>query len=120
MLPSDWQERRIRVFKRDGFRCVYCGKKGELHCDHIIPPSEGGSHEEWNLRTVCRDHHLEWHPEKAAKYNYFYKRSVLVAICVKRIGRSWEQGTEYYASCCKDCEASKVRGAPRGSAGSSG
>ena len=77
--PSDWQDRRLRVFKRDGFRCVYCGKYGgELHCDHIIPPSEGGSHAEWNLRTVCRKDHLRKHPEKALKYQHFYKKSALI------------------------------------------
>ena len=76
--PSDWQERRLRVFKRDGFRCVYCGKYGgELHCDHIIPPSEVGSHAEWNLRTVCSEDHLARHPEKALKNLYFYKKSGL-------------------------------------------
>jgi len=73
--PSDWQDRRLRVFQRDRFRCVYCGRYGgELHCDHVIPPSLGGTHAEGNLRTVCSDHHLLQHPEKAVKYQYFYKK----------------------------------------------
>lgn len=76
--PSDWQARRLRVFRRDHFRCVYCGKYGgELHCDHIIPVSEGGSHEECNLRTVCAEDHLARHPEKVVKYLYYYKKSGL-------------------------------------------
>ena len=36
---------RFEVFKRDGFRCVYCGEaapKVVLHVDHINPVSKGG------------------------------------------------------------------------------
>jgi len=48
---------RIRVMKRDRFRCTYCGVPGtdaELEVDHIIAVSRGGSHHMSNLTTACR------------------------------------------------------------------
>jgi 5-methylcytosine-specific restriction endonuclease McrA len=50
---------RWRVMKRDGFRCVACGKspathKGvDLEVDHVRPVSRGGGDQEGNLRTLC-------------------------------------------------------------------
>lgn len=47
---------RIRVLKRDRFRCTYCGASGndhELEIDHIIPVARGGSHHISNLTTAC-------------------------------------------------------------------
>lgn len=49
---------RIRVMKRDRFRCVHCGVPGtdaELETDHIIPVAKGGSHHVSNLQTLCRN-----------------------------------------------------------------
>lgn len=47
---------RFEVFKRDGFRCQYCGAhppKAVLHVDHIIPVAENGTNDETNLVTSC-------------------------------------------------------------------
>jgi hypothetical protein len=47
---------RFEVFKRDGFRCVYCGSTpndGPLHVDHVDPVAEGGSDDLTNLVTAC-------------------------------------------------------------------
>jgi hypothetical protein len=50
-----WSELRKEVFKRDQYKCVYCGKVGGvLECDHIIPFSKGGSNDLNNLTTSCR------------------------------------------------------------------
>lgn len=51
-------ESRLRheCFKRDGYKCVECGATKEekmLHCDHIIPVSQGGTDELCNLQTLC-------------------------------------------------------------------
>jgi hypothetical protein len=51
-------ESRLRheCFKRDGYRCLECGKTNEettLHCDHILPVSQGGTDELSNLQTLC-------------------------------------------------------------------
>ena len=43
--------------KRDGFRCVLCGRTANdgvvLHVDHIYPVARGGKTEMSNLRTLC-------------------------------------------------------------------
>ena len=52
---------RHECFKRDGYKCVECGatnKEKVLHCDHIIPVSQGGSDELDNLQTLCDDCNL--------------------------------------------------------------
>jgi len=44
---------RINVFKRDGFKCVYCGVKKDLTIDHVIPKSRGGQNTWENMVTCC-------------------------------------------------------------------
>ena len=47
---------RFEVFKRDSFRCQYCGADAPqvvLHVDHIEPVSGGGTNEITNLITAC-------------------------------------------------------------------
>ena len=47
---------RERVFKRDGFRCVYCALPfpGEaLTLDHVQPRMRGGDNSAGNLVTAC-------------------------------------------------------------------
>lgn len=69
-------ETRLRVFARDGWKCVACGlasceeevlylveyarrnggkqpKRDRLTVDHIVPRAKGGASYEWNLRTLC-------------------------------------------------------------------
>lgn len=48
---------RFEVFKRDGFRCRYCGvtaAASALHVDHVTPRSRGGGDVASNLVTACR------------------------------------------------------------------
>ena len=50
-------KKRFRILKRDGFKCVYCGKKpgrSYLVIDHVIPRSKGGSSEDDNLVSCCQ------------------------------------------------------------------
>jgi hypothetical protein len=47
---------RFEIFKRDGFKCQYCGSTPPaviLHVDHIVPVKEGGGNEDTNLITSC-------------------------------------------------------------------
>lgn len=47
---------RFEVFKRDGFKCMYCGAHPPsvlLHVDHIHPVAEGGKNSIDNLVTSC-------------------------------------------------------------------
>ena len=47
---------RWKVYSRDNFTCVYCGRKPPevaLEIDHIIPVSYGGGNNMDNLATSC-------------------------------------------------------------------
>ena len=44
---------RARIYKRDGFQCVYCGLNKNLTIDHVLPKSRGGSNRWTNLVTCC-------------------------------------------------------------------
>lgn len=57
---------RLKVFIRDGFKCVYCGatpSEGELQADHVISVKNGGTNDIGNLVAACR----ECNAAKAAK-----------------------------------------------------
>lgn len=52
--------KRFKVFSRDDFRCVYCGRSPKEHhitleVDHIHPRSKKGSDNLENLATACYD-----------------------------------------------------------------
>lgn len=58
---------KTAVFKRDKGICTLCGSKNDLHFDHILPYSKGGtSLDEKNIQILCRRHNLE----KSAKIDY--------------------------------------------------
>lgn len=49
---------RFEVFKRDSFKCQYCGRSAPevvLEIEHIEPHSKGGSDDILNLLTSCRE-----------------------------------------------------------------
>jgi hypothetical protein len=49
---------RFEVFKRDSFKCQYCGRSAPdviLNVDHIIPVVAGGTNDIMNLITSCFD-----------------------------------------------------------------
>jgi hypothetical protein len=51
---------KLAVWKRDGGKCVICGAEDELHFDHIIPFSKGGtSLTADNIQLLCARHNLE-------------------------------------------------------------
>ena len=57
MIPSSV---KVEVWKRDRARCVKCGKTDNLHFDHIIPYSKGGSSlVAENIQILCARHNLE-------------------------------------------------------------
>lgn len=49
---------RFEIFKRDGFRCLYCGanpNQRPLQVDHVEPVALGGTDDPFNLVTACVD-----------------------------------------------------------------
>lgn len=59
LIPSSV---KLEVWKRDGGKCVLCGNRENLHFDHIIPYSRGGSSLlAKNIQLLCAKHNLEKH-----------------------------------------------------------
>jgi hypothetical protein len=57
MIPSFV---KAEVWKRDGGKCRKCGSTNNLHFDHIIPFSKGGSSlVAENIQLLCARHNLE-------------------------------------------------------------
>jgi hypothetical protein len=50
---------KLEVWKRDKGQCVICGAKQNLHFDHVIPYSQGGSSRDpKNVQILCAKHNL--------------------------------------------------------------
>jgi hypothetical protein len=50
---------KLEVWARDGGKCVNCGATDELHFDHILPFSKGGtSLKAENVQLLCARHNL--------------------------------------------------------------
>ena len=53
---------RTKILDRDNYTCQMCGRTPAdgvvLHVDHIFPVSKGGTNDEDNLQTLCRDCNL--------------------------------------------------------------
>lgn len=52
---------RFEILRRDGFRCSYCGAKPqqrELHVDHVVAKTLGGTDTPENLASSCQDCNL--------------------------------------------------------------
>jgi hypothetical protein len=47
-----WKDQRVRVLKRDGYICQYCGLEA-TQVDHVIPRKVGGDHSLDNLVACC-------------------------------------------------------------------
>jgi hypothetical protein len=51
---------KAEVWRRDRGRCVICGRSDNLHFDHIIPYSKGGSSMlASNIQLLCARHNVE-------------------------------------------------------------
>lgn len=62
-LPADWEKRRARVFRRDGYQCTAsdavtderCRRVAE-ECDHV---GNRMDHSDDNLTSLCSWHHQQ-------------------------------------------------------------
>jgi hypothetical protein len=51
---------KLEVWKRDGGKCIQCSSSDNLHFDHILPFSKGGtSIKAENIQLLCARHNLE-------------------------------------------------------------
>ena len=61
-LEDFTEEQKKIILKRDGYKCVICGKGlkdgVELHVDHIIPKDKGGKATIENGQTLCSTHNF--------------------------------------------------------------
>jgi hypothetical protein len=59
MIPTSV---KLEVWKRDKGQCVQCGSKDNLHFDHLLPYSKGGtSLKSENIQLLCARHNLQKH-----------------------------------------------------------
>lgn len=97
-LRNDFRE---SVFKRDGFKCVFCDIKDNLDAHHIKDRNEmiNGGYTPFNGISLCKEHHLkaemfhmtngeEWEPgfhpdDLFKKINSSYIKAVQESIKLK-------------------------------------
>jgi 5-methylcytosine-specific restriction protein A len=66
----EWTATANRIKRRDGYRCTEvidgkrCGSSIELEVDHEVRLELGGTNDDDNLRTRCRDCHLRRHGKR--------------------------------------------------------
>ena len=54
-----WRRLRLRVLRRDFYRCRECGLAGVLEVDHIRALADGGDEfDPANLQALCRGCHI--------------------------------------------------------------
>ena len=76
-VPRDSHRRKITrraVFARDDWQCQYCGARGSLTVDHVIPRSKGGGSDWENIVASCAPcnrrkgdrlpHQIDMHPRR--------------------------------------------------------
>ena len=73
---------KLRVLRRDGYTCVYCGETGQdanLEIDHRVALSNGGDNHISNLYTACQECNRKkgaqtWDVKDVKQeHNYFYR-----------------------------------------------
>ena len=58
--PESYNQLRLQILRRDGWKCQLCGRLENLQIHHQHFRSRGGSDSDLNLITLCADcHRLE-------------------------------------------------------------
>ncbi|MCI2958231.1 hypothetical protein MN032_11030 [Agromyces atrinae] len=61
-LPPDWEKRRLRVLRRDRYRCQHVrydtGRKCAAFANQVDHINDREDHDERNLQSLCEWHHL--------------------------------------------------------------
>lgn len=87
------------IFKRDSFKCRYCGKSPKdgikLVVDHIYPVSRGGKADSFNLITACNECNLH-------KSNKLFPLQLVLDLWKEnQFEFSYEEAKEYFEQCTK-------------------
>jgi 5-methylcytosine-specific restriction endonuclease McrA len=62
--PDSYDQLRIHVLQRDGWRCQACGAMSNLEVHHREFRSQAGDDSEQNLITLCAGCHAEAHKSR--------------------------------------------------------
>ena len=99
-VEEDWRRTRESILRRDGFRCVECGKPcnpDEVDIHHLLPRSAGGSDEPSNLIVLCDGCHAAHHPKLSAGLarSAIERWAVRLALWLDRQGSVSEQSKNF-------------------------
>ncbi|WP_417248761.1 HNH endonuclease [Celeribacter sp.] len=85
---------RFNLFLRDEFRCQYCGSKGELTFDHVIPRARGGVTSWENIVAACVPCNLRKGSKSLRQANMSLRKPPIApdAEQLKNIGRKFPPG----------------------------
>lgn len=50
-----YSDKRAYLFEREKGCCIYCGRKGKMEVEHVVPKSKGGTDSLNNLVLACHD-----------------------------------------------------------------
>lgn len=98
------QEKRLSIYMRDSFSCLYCGARVEqegviLTLDHV--KHDGGNHET-NLVTACMDCNVAkgWRSLKTfLKYRFTEREAERIG---RRMERAWRMDVKWYLGEAKE------------------
>lgn len=65
-----WEQKRVVVFRRDGYLCRVCGEAAAEEVDHIIPLHAGGRDNYENLQSICQSCHKIKNEQEGIKRGY--------------------------------------------------
>lgn len=93
---KDLKMSRLKIYQRDGYKCVYCGTHKKLTIDHVIPKSRGGLNTWENMVTCCFDCNSKKGNKTPQEANMKmsikpYKPSVFSELVVGKASKIWEE-----------------------------
>ena len=59
--PEEYRELKLKIFKRDGWKCQHCGRRDQLEIHHLVRRSRSGADCEENLIVLCSGCHRSLH-----------------------------------------------------------
>jgi 5-methylcytosine-specific restriction endonuclease McrA len=80
---DEYDQLRLEVLRRDGWRCQACGSRKDLQVHHQLFRSHGGDDAMANLITLCADCHARVHNAQRGR------NILIVATVCGMILRNW-------------------------------